>query len=274
MARFLVFALLCFFGMGGIANEPVNPAAKKTSLQRKKRQRGYNRVYLATFPRSGNRWMRSLIEEATRDATSCVYKGWKAEDLPDIFPWGGYCCDHGYAGNCRYPNPGDVVVIKTHFPALDASVFDELPYFRAVRVIRHPVDSFYSFYVWTQDFHQRPSEQLFPKSRINEYIDQWRQFNQHWDAAKDVINVRYEDLLSDPHAALEGVLAQIGYKVSPEDIERAVAKYPPHGGALKHFTHFTEEDLKLIEAELGDLMPRYGYTLTEILPFAPQGVKR
>src|SRR4051812_11514770 len=82
----------------------------------------WTRVYLATYPRSGNHWIRYLVEEASHIATSSVYRDPDPLHLKRIFPWGGYCCHHGYEGQCRYPTKKDCVLVKTHFPAQEQKV--------------------------------------------------------------------------------------------------------------------------------------------------------
>jgi len=81
-------------------------------------QEEWNKVYLASFPRSGNHWVRFLVEEATHIATSSVYRDKDFLHLPEKFPWDGYCTDHGYNGLCRYPTKEDPVLLKTHYPCL------------------------------------------------------------------------------------------------------------------------------------------------------------
>ena len=79
----------------------------------------WNTVYLASFPRSGNRWVRFLVEEAVHIATSSVYSVYKDGDylhLQEILPWDGFCTNHGYNGACRYPSKDDPVLLKTHYP--------------------------------------------------------------------------------------------------------------------------------------------------------------
>src|SRR6185437_16726911 len=78
----------------------------------------WNRVYLASFPRSGNHWVRFLVEEATHITTSSVYRDPNFPHLPTVFPWGGYVVDQGYKGNCRFPTTNDPILIKTHYPFL------------------------------------------------------------------------------------------------------------------------------------------------------------
>ncbi len=106
----------------------------------------WNKVYLVSFPRSGNHWVRFLVEEATHIATSSVYRDSDFPHLQNIFPWGGYCTDHGYDGLCRYPTKEDPVLLKTHYPFFSKIVDPNRKY--AICLIRHPIDVFWSFYVY------------------------------------------------------------------------------------------------------------------------------
>lgn len=213
------------------------------------------RIYLASFPRSGNHWVRFLIEEATHVATSSVYRDPDPWHLKTKFPWGGYCIDHGYAGDCRYPTPDDHVIIKTHFPYFGPAPFDLKPSLKTIRVVRHPVDSFFSWYYAKGGFHHLTRDEL------KEEISAWRRFEEHWNTQPDVLTVRYEDLFENPHDVLKTIIEAIGYKVSEEDLHRAIKMHPPRGSILKHFSQYRQEDLELIKTELGDLMQRYGYEI-------------
>ncbi len=263
MGRLSALCALCLFGAAYAGDyliqeqQPVTWSDEATKTWKQ-------RVYLATYPRSGNHWMRYLIEEATGIATSSTYVDRDPQHLSTPFPWGGYCCEGGYEGQSRYPIEGEIAVVKTHFPALRTSRFDKQPYTRAVRMIRHPIDSFYSFYSYKQFYRNQPVEFLIPRQSLNEFISSWRNFQEHWDAAENLLTVRYEDFYRAPALYLAQILEHIGYQVSQADVDRAVERYPPVGGLLKNLSHFTEEDLTLVEAELGGLMQRYGYTLTEI----------
>jgi hypothetical protein len=104
-----------------------------------------NRVYLASYPRSGNHWMRFLIEEATGITTGSVYcdasdptRDYHRQHL--FFPW-GYVVENGFSGKCRYPKKDELVFLKTHYPAIDAQALDCKPFCKAIRIVRHPVDS-------------------------------------------------------------------------------------------------------------------------------------
>lgn len=140
----------CFLCLGvllhGIVLSPLSAEPKKSiplSYEWK------HRVYLASHPRSGNHWMRYLIEEATGLATSSVYRDRDyPQHLPTIFPWGGYSAKNGYEGNVLYPSADreDIVVVKTHYPYVNRMRFDLLPYTAVVVVVRHPLDVIYSHY--------------------------------------------------------------------------------------------------------------------------------
>jgi hypothetical protein len=232
-----------------------------TALQAEEAKKWENRVYLATYPRSGNHWIRYLIEEATGIATSSTYRDLDPLHLESVFPWGGYCCDHGYEGEARYPIQGESAVVKTHFPFIYLSWFERLPYTKAIRIIRHPIDTFYSLYVYEIKNSNAVPEFRMPQWDLRRFIRSWLQFQQYWDFAENVLTIRYEDLYNNPSSYLKLILEMIGYEVSEEAIERAVGKYPPREGLLKHLHHFSHEDLYIVQVELGSLMEQYGYTL-------------
>lgn len=217
----------------------------------------WQRVYLTSFPRSGNHWMRYLIEEATHIATSSVYRDPDKPHLPNPFPWKGYCPDHGYDGNCRYPQKGEIVVLKTHFPHLVREPGDELPFVKAVHIVRHPVDSLYSLYLHSQN--GKPATVTMPRGTLMGFIHTMRKFETYWSAKENVLTVRYEDLHEQPFYVLKSVLTFIGYDVKDKDIERAIAKYPPQGYMLKHLSCYPQSDLEYIKRELKDFMHKYDY---------------
>lgn len=232
-----------------------NLAAK--TFEKESSEPEYSRVYLATFPRSGNHWVRYLIEEATDIATSSVYRDKDPKHLPTPFPWGGYCFPNGYQGNCRYPEPGEIVVIKTHYPALKPSKFDCQPFERAIRIIRHPIDSFYSFYVYRHG--EQPEDFMFKEDDLKQFIDIWKKFQKYWDEQQNVVTIRFEDLYQDPIRNFRKIMRATGYHFSKEDIARAIEKFPPQGGLLKHIKHYTPENFALMKTELTELLTQYGY---------------
>lgn len=218
----------------------------------------WQRVYLATYPRSGNHWMRYLIEEVTHIATGSVYcDSDHPVHMPTHFPW-GYAPEQGYEGTSRYPNSADIVVIKTHYPVTEAQYFDCQPCTKVIRIVRHPIDSFYSFYVFGK---QPPFQRTIPRGVLLDYIKLWKDFQNYWNSRDDVFTVRYEDLLTHPKENFKRILENIGYPFTEADIERSVNKYPPKGNSLKHLRNFTRSDIALIRNELKDLMIQFNYQI-------------
>lgn len=219
----------------------------------------WKRVYLASYPRSGNHWMRYLIEEATGVLTGSVFCDPDPPHSRTPYPWGGYAPPGGYEGNRRDPTPKDLVVIKSHLP-MAWEAFDLRKRVGVIRIVRHPVDTFYSLYVYSHK--GKPHAPDYPNSdRLQRNIKLWREFQEYWNKEKDVVTIRYEDLYTDPFNTLKNALKQAGFKLSDADIRRAVEHYPPEGALLKHIHHFTKEQLDTIKNELHDLMEQFGYML-------------
>lgn len=216
----------------------------------------WNRVYLATYPRSGNHWMRYLIEETTHIATGSTYCDRDPLHLAKRFPWGGFSANHGYEGQCRYPNKKDIVVIKTHFPATGSNT-ELLPYKKIIRIVRHPVDSIYSTFVFRK--HNIPES--IPRENLVRIVKRWKNFQNYWNKQDDVYTFRYEDFLKKPKKTLWQVLKTIGYQFSNQDLNRAVEKHPPLGSELKHLHYFSQSDLEFIQSELQELMDQFGYEI-------------
>lgn len=219
----------------------------------------WQRVYLATYPRSGSHWIRGLIEEATHIATSSVYRDKEPMHLKIAFPWGGFAPKGGYEGNCRYADFGEIVVIKTHFPAKSKKTFDCQPAIKVIRIVRHPVDAFYSHFL-----HQKnklPNDGKIPRWYVKKSVKKWQKFESYWNQQPNVLTLRYEDLLGNIHFYLREILNNIGYQFSEEDINRAVNKFPPQGSTLKHLQDYHEEELMYISKKLGLLMEKYDYRI-------------
>lgn len=232
-----------------------------TDMQKIDAKEDWQRVYLCSYTRSGNHWLRSLIEEATGIATSAVYRDKVPPHLSAPFPWGGYAAEHGYEGNCRYPQPGEIVVIKTHYPQKSKTQFDLKPAVKYIRIVRHPIDAFYSHYL--HQGNELPDDGKIPSWYVQRSVFHWHKFETFWNHKSNVFTVRYEDLLDDIHFHFREILNSIGYQLSEEDINRAIAKFPPQGDKLKHLHDYHASDLKLISKKLGGLMKKYDYELED-----------
>lgn len=212
----------------------------------------WNTVYLASFPRSGNHWVRYLVEEATHIATSSVYRDKDFPHLPTLFPWGGYCTDHGYEGHCRYPTKDDPVLLKTHYPYLPKRIDPEPKY--VICLIRHPIDALWSFNVYRGNQSTQIDEQT-----LKQLIQSWRRFYQYWLEKPQVLFIRYEDLQDDTEFQLSLILQKAGFSFNQADLERAVTKYSSQGERLKHINHYSAEAIEMIKTELDDILLKFNY---------------
>ena len=217
------------------------------------------RVYLTSFPRAGNHWVRYLLEEATGIATSSAYCDQAAREyermhLPTAFPW-GFCPEGGFEGNRRYPTATDIVVLKTHFPLYPAAALDNKTYIRAICLIRHPIDCLYSQYI-----HSPPRGRI-PSEVMEQFIADWKRFLDYWEGQKEVYVVRYEDLYNSPVSQLTKICTIAGLRVQDRDIKRAVNRYPPRGSVMKYITYFDKADLEEIERRLERYMKIYSYKM-------------
>jgi hypothetical protein len=222
----------------------------------------WKRVYLASYPCSGNHWFRAIFEEITNVATSSVYRD---QDHPihlhTHFPWGGFAPEHGYDGTRPYPTNKDLVLIKTHYPALRARIYDNKPYRKVIRIVRHPIDCIYSFAL-----RQKKVDALHPRIQrqtLKKLTTMWAKFQTHWNKQPNVITILYEKLLTKPQEVLEDTFKQLGLKVSRKKIQEALKKHPPVGTVLKHLQHFTPGDIWFFKRNLDDLLTQFHYNFNE-----------
>jgi len=217
----------------------------------------WDRAYLATYPRSGNSWMRFLIEELTDVATCTVYKH-QGRPLIELGSIKGFYLSNGFNDKRRSPEKEDLIVVKTHYPYLSKASGDKHPYSKTIRIVRNPVDSFYSLMVWNE---KNEGIKPNPIRMVKEMVRSWRAFQEYWDKMENVYTIRYEDLMEDPFNTLKGVAEELRLDCTDEDIERAVQKYPPQGEVYKHLHHFSDYQLNYIRWRLADLLEEFDYDI-------------
>ncbi len=215
----------------------------------------WDRAYLASFPRSGNHWMRYLFEEMTGVATGSVFPDIETNHMKYLFPWKGHCPKHGYNGRRKYPTKDDLVILKTHYPCFGKNIGDSRPYKKVIRIIRNPVDSFRSHYNW---FIDNRGQKLQP-GYLDDFIKRFKRFQEYWNKKENVYTIKYEDLMTDTFGTLKGVVKELGLNCTDADIQRAISKHPPKGSILKHLNTFSNRQLDKIRTELSDFLDDFNY---------------
>jgi len=213
------------------------------------------RTALASFPRSGNTWLRYLIELATGEASGSVY-----DDR--IMPRGR-----------------DGIVIKTHLR--NCSEFD-----RAIHLVRNPFDAIESYFHWKRDIQGDASVDW--AQHVRQSAVEWREHTLHWlsqgnegsrdrgiEARSLRRLVRYEDLRANPLRELQGVLDWLGCDAADDAcrsaveqaaLERMRALHPTLGAQFFRKANvgegrsaFDDELVHAVTATLSDLLGRFGY---------------
>jgi hypothetical protein len=241
MIRFVFLQALSFFFMSCIFSEFV----------------AWDPVCLVSFPRSGNHWVRFLVEEASHIATSSVYKDGDYPHLSKIFPWGGYCPDHGYKGTCRYPLETEAVLLKTHYPFLVKRSINPTTRMK-ICLIRHPIDALYSFHVYRK---KEDKGEPIPSEILYKLVSSWKSFYEFWGEQENVLMIRYEDLYENPAFYLRKILNVLEYPVEDSDIQRAIEFFPPQGGLMKKRAYYKEDAIEFMRRELNDLLLKWDYVL-------------
>ncbi|HEY0552555.1 MAG TPA: sulfotransferase domain-containing protein [Verrucomicrobiae bacterium] len=200
------------------------------------------RTALASFPRSGNTWVRFLLEKAVGELCGSIYKD-------RIMPRGA-----------------EGIAIKTH--ALDSAEYD-----RAIYIVRNPLDVIESYFFWKKDVARK---EVNWADNVRVATAEWRDHAKHWLAAKcPVHRVRYEDLKARPAQELTGILHWLGYETAPEQINTAVAagnienmrelnqelgdKFFRRGEVGKSSSSFSPEELAYVRCELREWIETFGY---------------
>lgn len=200
-------------------------------------------VALASFPRSGNTWLRYLIEEATGKKSGSVYQDRILKRS-----------DHG-------------VVIKTH--ELDSDCYQS-----TIHLVRNPFDAIESYFYWKKDIAR--DEEVTWNEHFEKSVLEWRAHTEHWLQANcPSYRVRYEDLHHNPVDQLRLILMWLGYKLSPEKLVLAVEesqlsklrekepelglKFFRRGKIGKGIEHFTDEQRCFLIDKLGDLLSEFNY---------------
>jgi estrone sulfotransferase len=219
-------------------------------------------VFLISFPRSGNTWLRYML---TLLHPGVVSK--EDRDIHRVIPNLDQRPDLG-----RTPEPR---VIKSH------GTFHKR-YPRVIYLLRDGRDATYSYYVFCQkefaypgSFYEFLSVHPYPPSRWHEHVESWLGRNHR----TPLLLIRYEEMLVDPELQLKRALQFLSWKPSDDEIKSAIAEtslekmiYRQNTGYfLAHVrsgkagdwrNQYSREELELFMSFSADTLRRFGYDLS------------
>jgi hypothetical protein len=204
---------------------------------------GVKRIALASFPRSGNTWVRFMIEKATGEKTGSKYQD-------RILPRSG----HG-------------IVIKTHD-------LDSYRYTDAVHLIRNPFDAIESYYYFKRDVSG--DKDLDWDEHVRYSVLKWYYHTEHWSQSKcSLYRIRYEDLCNDGVRQLRALLSWLGYDLSTDRLLEVINEsgldkmregHPKYGSRFfrrgeigRGIKHFNIKQRQLASEVLGEYMKLFDY---------------
>jgi hypothetical protein len=210
------------------------------------RMRGEKRVALASYPRSGNTWLRLLIEEATGQMSGTIY-----------------------GGNEVIKRSSEGIVIKTHG-------WDAYKYTHAIHLLRNPFDVCVSYYEYSKDIYGE--KELDWQTFLQRTVSEWRGHTLRWMRAANTMpihRIKYEDLLLTPETELKALLDWLGFDIPDSNIKQAVEatslkklqkKHPRRGKRFFRkgksglgISTFSSEDRSFLLEQAGALMAELDY---------------
>lgn len=235
-------------------------------------------VFLVSFPRSGNTWMRVVLSE--------LLYGKSGTSLEDI---------ERYIPDIHFrPLKHDVVksefhIVKSHLPYMRTS--EASIYKRVIYLIRDPRDVALSHYRYTSAHGYSNDFDHFLMDWLNGRIwpVSWREHVNSWTGigldmnAVNICLIQYEDLLSEPVCEIQKIADFIGHQTSLNEIQRVVKLASPENMRQKEKlglrrgeavagvrfigeatngqwqSKLSPEQVKLIKEYAGVEMKRYGY---------------
>lgn len=186
------------------------------------------RTVLASYPRSGNTLLRSLLE-----ATTGIVTG--SDTRPDRTLSLALADRHDLVGE-GVISPSQTPIVKTHWP--ERIGYRKYEAHRVILLVRNPFDAIDSY--WNLNVtnthtdkvvdrvYQEHSE-FFERLVMNE-MKMWIRFHAFWDSQRiPICWIRYEDLIADPHSQVLRVL-EFSTCRSQEDWAERVSEALQHKG--------------------------------------------
>lgn len=247
--------------------------------------------WIASYPRSGNTWVRAFLTALGRLGSNDLLRGelvapWIHDEYEQPLP--GVPLIETIRNNeqvqLRLVRLSSAVVFrKTHaerFMAEGTATISPQATAGAVYLIRDPRDVAVSFAAFLRvGIDEAIARMNNPGFGYGEPVGTWSENVFSWSGAKDTLHLRYEDLLADPvegfgrivaHAGLNATTAEIAAAVAAASIDKMKVRDavdPIHerkatvrsGVVGRWREELSPEQVGAIERHNRELMRRYGY---------------
>ena len=213
-------------------------------------------IWLASYPRSGNTFLRVILKDVFGFDTYAIYK-----ENPNIDPQESSQDDPvpGLAFDvARFADRDELHLVKTH----DAPIDDR----RAIYLLRDGRESITSYFHYYRDLMKQPT----PLPEVIAGHVQFGSWGQHvadWDPGRrpNTLLLRFEQFVADPISHVEqiadfiGAPPQGGQIPTFESLHQQNPKFYRSGRTDTWKSLFTEEDLDLFRTLHGDVAAEFGY---------------
>jgi len=208
-------------------------------------------VWMASYPKSGNTWMRIFLANYIANGTSplpinAAQKFALGDSIAKTYRMvaGGPIDtnDIGLTLSLRskvlqaiVANKADINLVKTHnlrAVARDVTLIPDEVTRSAIYVLRNPLDMVLSY---ARHYGMTPEQAVYTVSHVDnanpptadtvaQFMGSWSDHVRSWTGKSPypVLVLRYEDMLSDPKACFTKVVEHLGMPVDDERLDRAI----------------------------------------------------
>jgi hypothetical protein len=188
-----------------------------------------NHIILASFPKSGNTWLRFVSSNIIAQQNVNVNVNFDTIErlAPNIR---GNRNLKGIISSNDYPN-----FLKTHFYFVNG--FKQYP---ALVLYRNPVSTFQSFFNYMkieQKKDYKDFEKFITSPRVG--INAWNYFYSTWLSHKHSVFISYDELIKNQFDGINKIYKTFGYDISKDFVNKSIELS-------------SRENMSKIEKELGD----------------------
>jgi hypothetical protein len=218
-------------------------------------------VWLASYPRSGNTMLRTMMQQVFGLKS---YSAYDDADSVGLLPEIREKTGHAFLGESfdafykRNRSSGEVFLVKTHHPPVDAE--------RAIYIVRDGRSAIVSRYNLLVNLRRRTDVSIADIIRGKVVFGDWSSHLRAWAPLNRpaTLLLRYHDLLQRPAEAMDRVAAfiqQTPIRIWENNFEELHRIFPQffHGGSdEKNLAQMTSQEHQLFWTLHRECMQRYG----------------